>query len=617
MAVISFLERVQDETPTVGGFSLGSELNTFDENFKEACDTMTAAGLNPMLDINQIIRKPEVAKKFTDLISAGIVNECACRDPQEWGTYANMDRQVSDLLDNVTAQLMKETTTVGQLMPIKAIDYPLVVKQHLSLATKDVMQTEVTKSPVVKKQIERNWLVDKQNGTRWEYPQCFFKPEEAREIFAAGKGLPILNGIVENADGSKTDYRVPVPSHNFDVVGRLTKAQVPKREKITFGTRIVRGYIMDETDPSLVKAIVPLNIYIDLHLNMWAGGNINTKVEDLITTGATVDVVDTITGTIDFVTNTVTISSSTGKIKYVDLEGYLSNDKNERAISMDVTREEREWKITDGHRINVPHSVEELEDAKALLDLDLYKRTYNYMSKIMTDMEDQQIIDYLDEEFIRYSGIELDPLGWNSFIRETNFNCDGTALTTALPSEYIAKELKFKIDRFVIDITETAKMEDIVFVLYGNPKYISLLGDGVRWVISNGQSTGGIKHNYSYGIMNSGNVKVQVVSSLKFSSFGDMHRGLRLIPYPLNKEQITFKHYKYSTHVLTAQNSAYRDPDLPGGSMTNIMGVSRYESTSLQGIQGYITFTHDDFVNSTLTTKRTAMPVYQYLPTAP
>lgn len=590
---ISFLERVQDETPTIGGFSVGCELNSFDENFKEACETMSAAGLNPVVDINQILRDENMTKKFTDLISAGFVEECANRDPNEWGTYANIDQQVKKMLDNVTEQLVKETTTVGQLMPIKAIDYPLVVKQHLALATKDVMQTEVTKSPVIKKQIERNWLVDKQSGKRWEYPQCFFKPEEAREIFSAGKGLPLK------------DTPVTLPIFKYNVPQNLSDAAVPKREKMTFGTRIVKGILDDGTE-------VALNMYIDLSLNMWAGGNIKCKVKDA--TNTEIDVEDSLTGTVDFVTNEISLSSATGQIKQVVFDGYLSNEKNERAISMDVTREERQWKITDGHRIDVPYSVEELEDAKALLDLDLYKRTYDYMAKIMTDMEDQQIIDFLDAEFIKYSGIELDPLGWNSFIREANFDCDSTTQTTALPSEFIAKELKFLIDRFVIDITETAKMEDIVFVLYGNPKYVSLLGDGVRWVISNGQSTGGIKHNYGYGIMNSGNVKVQVVSSLKFSSYGDMHRGLRLIPYPLNKEQITFKHYKYSTHILTAQNSAYRDPDLPGGSMTNIMGVSRYESTSLQGIQGYITFTNDDFVNSKLTTKRTAMPVYQAAP---
>lgn len=589
--VIPFLEKVADETPTIGGFTAAANTNSFDECFKEACEELRTMGIDPMMDINQIIKKEDVAKVFSDRMLSGIIEESASRtDPDAWGGYVHLPDQLKTLHDNVRVQLLKEATTVGQLMPIKAIDYPLVIKQHVALATKDIIQTEVTKSPVVKKQIERTWIVNNQTGKRWEYPQCFFKPEEAEEIWAAGKGLPIK------------DTPVTLPQFNYDIIGNLTDAAVPQRERLSLNPKIVAGKLADGT-------VIPLDMHVDLHLGVWCGGKIDTDVTD--TAGSTVHVTDEILGSVDFINYTTTISSANGQIVSVVFGGYLSNEKNERAVGMEISREEKEWHIEDGHRANVPYSVEQLEEAKALLDLDLYKRTYDWMTKLLVDMEDDQIIKFLDAEFIKYSGVELDPLGFNSFIRETNFNCDSTVATTALPSEYIQNELKFLIDRFLIDITETAKMEDMVFVLYGNPKYISLLGNNVHWVVSNGGSTGGIKHNYSYGIMTTGNVKIQVVSALKFSSYGDMHKGLRLIPYPLNKEQITFKHFKYSTHILTAQNSAYRDPDLPGGSMTNIMGVSRYESGSIQGIQGYITFTNDEFVNSTLTTKRTQMPTYQ------
>jgi hypothetical protein len=94
--------------------------------------------------------------------------------------------------------------------------------------------------------------------------------------------------------------------------------------------------------------------------------------------------------------------------------------------------------------------------------------------------------------------------------------------------------------------------------------------------------------------MTSGDVKVQVVSTKKVTATYDEDKkefsGIRLIPYPLSNEQFTFKHYKYTTHILTAQNSAYRAPDLPGGSMTNLMGVSRYTNAAVQGIQAQLKF---------------------------
>ena len=51
---------------------------------------------------------------------------------------------------------------------------------------------------------------------------------------------------------------------------------------------------------------------------------------------------------------------------------------------------------------------------------------------------------------------------------------------------------------------------------------------------------------------------------------------------------MTFKPFKYTTPILTAPNSAYRAADRPGGSMTNIMGVSRYTNAAVQAIQARV-----------------------------
>ena len=135
-------------------------------------------------------------------------------------------------------------------------------------------------------------------------------------------------------------------------------------------------------------------------------------------------------------------------------------------------------------------------------------------------------------------------------------------------------------------------MEDMTFVIYGNPRYIRLLDANVNWVTRPGSTANGVKLDYSYGIMTSGDVKVQVVSTKKVNAQYDaaagLHKGLRIIPFPLSKEQMTFKHFKYTTHILTAQNSAYRAADRPGGSMTNIMGVSRYTNAAVQAIQARV-----------------------------
>ena len=93
--------------------------------------------------------------------------------------------------------------------------------------------------------------------------------------------------------------------------------------------------------------------------NTWLGGQVKNKNGVII---------DTIVGTVDFITNTVSVNCINGKVQKIKFAGYLSNENNMRQVSYDITREEREWKIEDGFRVDVPYSLEELEDAKALMD---------------------------------------------------------------------------------------------------------------------------------------------------------------------------------------------------------------------------------------------------------
>lgn len=560
------------ETPTIGGFSAGSSKNTFDAVFEQAYHNLMEKNIDPMLDVNTIIQNQPIYESYKETLLSQLKDDCdALADRADGTRYATLYEQTEALLDNCVADMIQESTRVGQLLPIKTVDFPVLIKQNLALATKDIIQTEVTKSPVIKKHIERRWVVDPKTGKRWEYPQCFFK-DEFMEIYNAGKGLPIKDTAVDITAGKCFNYNIPA---------KLTDSTDPTREHITFDLKIVSANVTFDDGAK----DVPLEMRINMSDGTWLGGQIKDKDGNIV---------DVITGTVDFLTNNVCLSSAAGKVNTVKFGGYLSNEANERTVTWDRTREEHEWKIEDGFRVDVPYSLEELEDTKALMDMDLYKLTYNDLSDILVQMEDSQILKYLDEQYDKYKGVELDPLGFNPFIREQEFDCDAKTQTVALQSEYIQKMLKFWIDRFVIDICDSAKIEDMTFVCYGNPRYISLLDPEVNWVVKSGDSVGGVKANYSYGIMNAAGMKIQVVSTYKYSNRDT--RKLRFIPYPLNDSQFTFKHYKYTTHILTAQNSGYRSSTLPGGSMTYLMGTTRNTTCTIQGIQGSMSFKNTPFI---------------------
>lgn len=578
---LSFLtESAADDTPTIGSFTLGSDKNSFDSVFESVYDDLMGSTIDVMKDIMRLVNESAVMESYKEVLLQPLKADTD-RLTQEFGNtrYSNIYEQVAAQFDNCVDDLITESTRVGQLLPIKAIDFPVLIKQNLALASKDIIQTEVTKTPVIKKHIERRWIVDKETKKRWEYPQCFFK-DDYKEIFAAGKGLPIKDTTVDISAGI----------FNYNIPARLTDAVDPTSENITFDLKIIEASFPPTAGIKNKEGNIITKLPMDMRINMqdgtWLGGNVVDPY--------TGNVVDTIVGTVDFITNNVSISSIARKVTGIKFGGYLSNEKNERAVTFDRTREEHEWKIEDGFRADIPYTLEELQDAKALMDMDLYKLTYNDLADILVQMEDSKILEFLDDWYDKYDGIELDPLGFDPFIRKQTFDCDAHTQTVALQSEYIQKQLKFYIDRFVIDIADTAKFEDMTFVIYGNPRYISLLDPEVNWVVKSGDSVGGVKANYSYGIMNAAGLKIQVVSTFKYPSKDT--RKLRVIPYPLTDDQYTFKHYKYTVHILTAQNSAYRDPNRPGGSMTYMVGTTRNKTTAIQGIQGSMQIINTPFI---------------------
>ena len=568
-----------NETPVIGSFKLAEETNSFDAVFESARSTiMQEYGLDPMIDINQMIKNKGLMTEYKNLVLAGLMNEHVI-DPFDANGVRDDPRfeavcdQINQMWDNCVEDLVSESARTGALLPFKAVDLPILVKQHLSMVGKDIMDCEVVNTPIIKRHYEQTYLKDNTTGKLYEYPQCMFRGEFP-EIFAGGKGLRI------------PDDPVALPAFEYNVVESVADAVVG-RDTYTLDLKIskvidVNGdeYVLDQ----------PMRIASNDHA--WLNGNLRLTAKTTgngLTEGE--EFTDLVTGMADQGQGTITLASCNGKIASVVLDGYISNEFNERHMGMEYARREFEWKIEDGFRMLISYSLEELEDAKALMNIDLYKKTYNNLSDTLVQTEDMGILQYLDEMYDKYNGVTVDTLDLVSWTRERTFSCDHTEVSGVMQSDYIERMLKFHIDRMIISISDEFKLEDLTFVIYGNPKYISLLGDNVKWTMSNGDMRAGVKANYAYGVMTTGGVKVRVVSTNKCN-----HTDLRIVPYPISEEIMTFKHWKYTTHILTTANSGYKDPARPGGAMSTLMGTIRCTNGAIQGVQGKLKFTDCDFI---------------------
>lgn len=564
-------------TPTIGGFVAASTESNFDKFFESAVDNLkasTSGGMDIRSDINDFIKNQSAQQQFKEDLLAGIAEEST--NTEYAGTYfEGLYDQVSQLYDNTLEDLYEEAAQVGTLLPIKAVDLPLCVKSHVKMTSNAIIRAKVAPTPVIKKQIERTWVVDPKTNKYYKYPQCLFT-EEWKEIYEAGIGLPIKSDTVS------------LPIFNYDIIDELTDATVPEREKITIDIKIPKVILDDGTEVMLQHPM-----YVNLADGSWIGG-VFKDYEYMKSDGTKGVLNDVVSGFTDFTTSTTTITSANGKVTGVVFEGKLSNEKNERQVTFDYSREDKEWKIDDGFRTDARFSLEKLMDYKTLARMDLYKRSYNDINELLSQEEDNKTFQFLDDMFQKYDGVEYDLLDFNPFVCHDSFDCNPTSLTTMSPAQWISEMLKFEIDRYLINILDEVKLEGLTFVIYGNPRYISLLNPNVEWKVTSGGSVGGIKLDYNYGVMTTNGMKIPVVSVMKLDA--KKYDTLRFVAFPTNELTITFEKYRYANHIATAQNSAYRAPELPGGSQTYVVGTSRYKHICMQGIQADMGFDNAEFL---------------------
>lgn len=155
-------------------------------------------------------------------------------------------------------------------------------------------------------------------------------------------------------------------------------------------------------------------------------------------------------------------------------------------------------------------------------------------------------------------------------------------------SAYLATELEFNINQLLQDLNQKLNRTDMMYVIYGNPKNVSLLKDRTKWVVDENTKIGGIQLVYKFGVLTNSDIRCHVVSSQKIPA----SVGLRVVAYPLTPEVITFKHYKYSMNI----ENTYRNANTP--LTPNVMATQRYKTFENTPVQGRMEIVNNGFGNS-------------------
>jgi hypothetical protein len=325
-------------------------------------------------------------------------------------------------------------------------------------------------------------------------------------------------------------------------------------------------------------------------------------------TGKTVTgIADRLSGIVDFVKGYVT-ASSCGTIDGIYINGRMSNETNMRTIGFREYPEIRKFLISDGCRFQLPFTVEDFAEANASLNFNLYNRLVQELVTAQEMFEDESILEFLDEEFDKYDGYDSDVWALESYTHTEYVDMDPTALSPNFagdPWEYRTNAIHNSLASLIYELCDRGKLENLGFVVYGNPKAIRLIQKFVTWTVQKSTEIGGVQMNHSFGVMTDFETPVRVVASNRIDAYTtipayqenteetDVSREYfyHIVAYPMDKFHISYKHLRFARHLTNSpENAAYADAANPGGAAVYVTTSAQYKTIAIQGIQGRIVF---------------------------
>lgn len=557
-------------------------MQTFEEHFNDLYEKYKESGIDIKIDSKAMLADRQFMESYkADLLEPVFeaYREASPNDPHVQSVIENVERYWDTKVKSYT-----ESASITGFLPIATLEFPVLVKQFFSSILKDIIEVESVKTPNITKHVRTTYMVDNQTGEEYEYPKCLFDGTWEK-LYSASKGHKIRETVVPFTNGRLWKY---------DIIGGLTDG-TPGIDKLSFQFKIIAVQVGDEL------ITLPGNgITVEFSTNgTLVNGDIN------FTTAAGTVVEDTLAGQVNFKDGTISMASSSGQVTGVVFSGYLSNEKNLRSISVREKRDILRFTIEDGPRWNMPFSIEEIEDAAALLDINYYNRMVDEITRTQEMQECMTVIKFLNDEYAKFNGVTTDAYKLESLAQTYKVDLNPPQYFAGDPFKYISTAIQFKIKSIIHQLTELTKLDDLSFVIVGNPMACQLIAEFIDWKATQGTSIGGINVNGSYGFATDMGANVRVVGSNLYDAYtpdkvedtDQRELVLHIYAYPTTPDRITFRHLKYTSHLMTSQSqTAYQSTQAPGGAYNIVTATSRFRTMSVQGIQADLIMLHSDKV---------------------
>lgn len=544
----------------------------FKDEVKGVFESYTSAGVDLIHELPSIISSRKTKADFIDALCESMQdsplghNDVAMRSP----FYNNYTDRVEQLLENTLDTIATESVMTGYA-PIVAYNPFFLKKQWIDCIWKDVLMTEIPKTPVIEMAMERRYLKDL-SGNEYPLPECLYDATLVQSLMNSATGLnikedPIAINLCKNLNLIDPTY---IPGVVFG----------DKTVELTQGLTIFKVVM---TDTQSQTHDVPVNIGLDISTHNFVKGKIRYDVYDdddeFVET-----LEDELIGNVNFKDGKITVMSTTGKVTKICLRGKTANRFNQR--SLDVVRrvEKIEWVMPEsGPRLNSAITIEDAADALALQNIDIIADNINMMGSTLANFEDAEDQNFILQSFAAEkagaaAGIPYNELGVDSFIVEGGYQ--------TLPYEGYSHDIpgwlkgsREYFERMIGALKTKLRSSNMVIVAVAHPNLIRFLQDGINWVFSEDTQISGVKLSYNFGVYTSAQDRVHIITTMRLSE----DDGIRFIVIPLTQELITFKAYKYNVTI----DRNYRHPLY--SLVPNIMATMRHMVKTVFPVQGLMT----------------------------
>ncbi len=551
----------------------------FKEDIKSSLDAYSQGGVNVAMDMLSILSTPTKKAEYIDGIMSGVCESAAFTEGlvMDDPFYSAYPENLQQLIDNSTQQMVRESVMTGYA-PIVSYTPYLIKKQWVNCVWKDVMQAEVTSTPILNYEFEKRYIKDADSNL-YAMPDVFYDKETMKSLYNKASGSPLketaiklpiknLNLIdpTKNTGDTETKY---IDDDKFVVRDPM--------ETLTPDLKIWKVTMKDSTSKT---HDVLCNIYIDIPTHSFVNGRISYAVKDE-SGNVTETLTDEIVGTVNFDTGAITVISTTDATTQIFLRGKTAGRFNHNSLSVIRRTEKLQFMVPEsGPHLNTPITVEEAADAIALGKIDLFTDNIDMMGTVLANFQDSEIKSFVDNSLeaqkTSANSNSNDKHGLDLTVIEGGFDTRPHAHYVNTTTEYM-QDAKEYFERTVEQLKYKLQTEDAVITCVCHPTLVRYIKGNVKWVFSDQTDISGIKISYKMGIVISdGGDRIHVITS----SYMRQDEGIRLFLMPTTNELITFKHIMYSIIV----DRGYRSPLEP--LVPNVMSTQRTLTFEVLPVQG-------------------------------